>query len=848
MTSIKQLEDSSIAIFHKIFEIFCAEKYRLYVKTSKYPKAVNRRCTRHMNNHISRLAFNGKNSESTKGIKQKNKKMLTSLITLTLISLLVFTPQMVFVASASSEPSLSTILANSGFTNIELSNIETFPAGIYNITLLAEFAGYYNNNILSYYVVETTDYHTIFTGPEGASGSDKGGYVVPPLSKMFEVDNEFGLSMTTPQYQYFSEHSLNPDFPEQHCQVYKNLDDPKTLLIGFENNYGGSISRDYNDMVFSLTLITNVDVVSVNQVPQTPNYNEPVVVTSQVKTGSYEIDSVILSYRVDFGSWTNLTMNPDMNDYIGTIPAQQYGATVTYKVYVSDTFGSTGVSSDYSYVVGDFIAPVIIDVDQIPLAVDAGQLVKILANVTEPTSASGIKKVYLWYKANDGWLVNGMGLDDGLWVANLPGQKQGNPVQYYVEAFDNAGNSAETSTFSYIVIIPNNLPTADFSVSPSPAYVDETVNFDGSASSDSDGNVLNYFWDFGDETYAQGETATHVYDQSGEYTVSLKVTDNRGGTGTTTKTVTVENRPPPEEPNNKPVAAFTESPEPVYATETVTFDASESYDSDGAIVSYSWNFGDGTAATGKTVTHVYVDYGSYGVELTVTDNDGATDSTTAAKTILNNSPVASFTQASDEVIIGEEDSFNASESYDVDGTIVSYSWNFGDGTTATGVTAVHAYTNSGVCTVTLTVTDDNGATDSVTSTITVTNQAPIASFTANTTEIIQNQGIRFDASESYDVDGTIVSYSWNFGDGTTTTGVIADHVYSEERDYTVTLVVSDDDGATDSTTIDLTVDAEPEVSLAVLSVIGLGITALTATILYGLFVRRNKKKKSKRTY
>ena len=162
---------------------------------------------------------------------------------------------MIFVASASSEPSISTILDNSGFSNIELINIETFPAGTYNITLLAEFAGYHNDNSLSHYAVLTTDYHTIFTGLEGATGTGDGGYVVPPLSKMVEVDNEFGLSLTTPYYQYFSEHYLNPDFPEQHCQVYKNLDNTKMFLIGFENCYGGKYDRDYNDMVLLLTLV-----------------------------------------------------------------------------------------------------------------------------------------------------------------------------------------------------------------------------------------------------------------------------------------------------------------------------------------------------------------------------------------------------------------------------------------------------------------------------------------------------------------------------------------------------------------------------------------------------------------
>ncbi len=799
-----------------------------------------------MNNHTSRVAFNRKKNESSEKRQQITKKVITSLITLTLISLLVFTPQMVFVASASSEPSITSVLENSGFLNIELIDIESFPAGIYNISLFAEFAGYYNNNVLSYYVVGTTDYQKIFTGPEGATTPNNGGYVVPPLSKMFEFDNEFGLSLITPEHQYFSEHFLNPDFPLEHAQVYRNLDNPNMLLVGFENYYGEIIVRDYNDMVFSLTLINPLEIENVSQTPEIPNYDQRVMVISQVEKGSYELASVILSYQVDSGSWTNVTMSLDNTDYVAKIPVQQYGTLVNYKVYAADTFGNTDVSSIYSYTVGDVVAPVISDVIQIPSAPNPGISVAVSAKVTEPSGASGVKNATLWFYSNNLWSSINMTSQAGLWKAIIPGQASGSIIQLYVKAFDNAGNSAQTSTLSYTVNTFNKRPTADFSA-PAMAYSNEFVDFDASASYDVDGTIVSYSWDFGDGATGTGVTALHSYTTEGDYAVTLTVKDNRGTTDSVSKTIIIENRPPVRV-NSPPTAIFTESPEPAYATETVTFDASDSSDSDGEIVSYSWDFGDGTTATGVTATHVYGDDGSYLVKLTVTDNDGTTNSTTETKDILNNSPVASFTQAFDEVITGEEDSFDASDSSDLDGSIVTYSWDFGDGTTATGVTATHTYTNSGICTVTLTVTDDDGASDSVTSTVNIANQAPVGLFTANTTELTENQGIRFDASESYDLDGTIVSYSWDFGDGTTATGVTAGHNYVEEGDYTITLVVADNEGATDSTTENVSVVAEPEVSLAVLSVIGLGITALTATLLYGLFVRRNKKKKSKKTY
>ena len=171
--------------------------------------------------------------------------------------------------------------------------------------------------------------------------------------------------------------------------------------------------------------------------------------------------------------------------------------------------------------------------------------------------------------------------------------------------------------------------------------------------------------------------------------------------------------------NHPPIASFTESSESVIVGETIYFNASDSYDPDGTIISYFWDFGDGTNTTGVVVNHSYADNGNYTVTLMVTDDEGATDSATATKTILNRSPVAGFSESAETVYTGETISFNASSSYDPDGTIVSYFWDFGDGSNATGVIVNHTYVDSGNYTVTLTVTDDDGATGTDTVKITI---------------------------------------------------------------------------------------------------------------------------------
>ena len=181
------------------------------------------------------------------------EKMKTSgslkilLLSLAVFSVLVLSLPCFVAPVHAEEPTLMTIFSDLGFTNINLTDVETFYAGTYNITLYAEFAGWHNINELSYYELsDQYNYIVIFSGPEGGSG-----YIVPPINKSFTADDEFGLSMLS-NYgrRYFTQNSRNGD-GKIHSVVYENLDDPGMYLIGFENTWGGG-DEDYNDMVFSL--------------------------------------------------------------------------------------------------------------------------------------------------------------------------------------------------------------------------------------------------------------------------------------------------------------------------------------------------------------------------------------------------------------------------------------------------------------------------------------------------------------------------------------------------------------------------------------------------------------------
>jgi PKD repeat protein len=442
-------------------------------------------------------------------------------------------------------------------------------------------------------------------------------------------------------------------------------------------------------------------------------------------------------------------------------------------------------------VVGDFVPPVISNILQVPNSPYPSETVKVSAEVTEPADASGVKNVTLWYTTTGRWYSTGMTMQGGLWTADIPRQGGGVYVKFFVAAFDNAGNNAKTAHFGYRVIIPNRPPVAEFSESASIVYTGVAIDFNASDSYDIDGYITLYLWDFGDGTTDSGVTVSHAYVDDGEYNVTLTVTDKRGAIDRKKAVKLVKNRPPLAFIRGHVVACDKE--------EIVSFDGSLSYDPDGTIVNYFWDFGDGTTATGAKVSTSYTEKGLYTVTLTVTDDDGATGTTATSKTVMNKSPIAIFTESAENVDVDEAISFDAAESYDPDGTIVDYSWDFGDGTTGNGITVSHAYSDDGLYLVTLTVTDNDGAAASAQATKTVLNRQPVASFTETAETVDTDEAIFFDASKSSDPDGTIVDYSWDFGDGTTGTGVSAQHDYSEDGIYTVILTVTDDDGATGTT-------------------------------------------------
>ena len=252
--------------------------------------------------------------------------------------------------------------------------------------------------------------------------------------------------------------------------------------------------------------------------------------------------------------------------------------------------------------------------------------------------------------------------------------------------------------------------------------------------------------------------------------------------------------------NHPPVANFTW----VINDLTITF-SSTSTDPDNDIVNWTWSFGDGSTSYGENVVHQYGASGGYVVNLTVKDDDSVTDSIEKAVVLVDNQPpTAAFsyspTNPTTEDIIQFTD-----ESTDPDGIIMSWIWTFGDGNTSSGQNPSHQFVESGIYTVSLTVTDDDGANDTVQKTIIVSslNHPPNPPVICGPTS--GKAGITYTYNlSSTDPEDDDVYYYVDWGDNTSSgwigpymSGEIitANHSWSQQGSYTIKAKAKDVYGA-----------------------------------------------------
>lgn len=292
-------------------------------------------------------------------------------------------------------------------------------------------------------------------------------------------------------------------------------------------------------------------------------------------------------------------------------------------------------------------------------------------------------------------------------------------------------------------VITNDPPHASFTVTQISPYA---FAF-SSTSTDSDGTVTGYYWDFGDGTQDLNVSGSTVFPHDysvtcatscpdpaatfpGNFQVTLRIIDNQNATGAARDSSgsVIANTQPSHTSltalaNKNPIAAFTYSPLISTPGQPTAFDASTSTDDD-TIISYSWNFGDGTPnATGITATHAFTAPNTYTVTLAVKDSFNAV--TKITHTIIIDAPPSLSVTSPNNAQAGTTVTVNLSSSTSFPGgSVTSVKVDWGDGKTdtlsGTATTATHTYTNAGNYNVTITATDDKGVTATKTQTINVT--------------------------------------------------------------------------------------------------------------------------------
>ncbi len=355
-----------------------------------------------------------------------------------------------------------------------------------------------------------------------------------------------------------------------------------------------------------------------------------------------------------------------------------------------------------------------------------------------------------------------------------------------LEVRDNSGLVGNGSTQDIDVFVKHP-PVARIDA-PAIVATGESVLFNAETSSSDAADIAHFDWSFNDGIKAQGAKVARVFENPGDYMAALTVTDNSGHP-CNNHTIEI-----PIRVNAQPVAEAGSDRRTEIGTR-LSFDGSRSYDRDGKITSYRWDMDDGTVLSGDKVGHAFSAPGNYEVALTVEDDAGVANSSDVdtANVIVNAPPVP---VAGDDrsVAVGEVIEFDGSLSNDLDGEIIEYVWDFGDGTKAAGERATYAYAAPGTYQVRLSVTDDSGTRSrGRIDTLSVrVNAAPIAN--AGPDQIVTASAVEFDGTGSSDADDAIASYSWEFGDGGIGEGPKPSHVYKTPGIYTVRLTVTDSSG------------------------------------------------------
>ncbi|PIZ71527.1 hypothetical protein COY07_04780 [Candidatus Peregrinibacteria bacterium CG_4_10_14_0_2_um_filter_43_11] len=348
-----------------------------------------------------------------------------------------------------------------------------------------------------------------------------------------------------------------------------------------------------------------------------------------------------------------------------------------------------------------------------------------------------------------------------------------------------------------IPITESDVPLLDAKIDAVPGLkgvVPFSVRFDAGKSTSLKGTVTGYEWDFGDGSGLQtGKSVTHVYNTSGLFNVTLVITEDSGKTDKEIVAVEVQSISSPPKAQIKTVPAIGSSDELSGVLPLkVVFDASKSTDKDNDIIDFEWDFNgdDAVDQQGAKVEHVFDAAGTFLVTLTVRDSTAQVSQSMLMVKVIEPGVLAVINADPEEGSVPLLVTFDGSKSSASNGKVVSYEWDFGDGSpkSITGATLTHKYSTVGVYSVVLKVLTNMSENAEVTKQIFVREIPLSACFESSRHDGAAPLSVTFDPKCS---TGSIAKFSWDFGDGVKSSSHKPAHTFEQPGTYTITLEVSD---------------------------------------------------------